>query len=195
MTKSILALGAIVVAAVGLIFVLIFGMYLLSTYNNQADLNNRYEMKVVDDNNEFDNMWKQVSQSYQIADANKNAFKEIFASWAQGSTPQDGGKVMLWIKQAVPDTKGVADIYKDVMNVMTSKRDGFTMRQKELIAIAEQYNRNLAIQPRGFFLKLFGFKHIDPKIVTSTRTKKAFETGVDDDVSLGGTGSTTSTNK
>lgn len=80
-------------------------------------------MKVVDDNNEFDNMWKQVSQSYQIADANKNAFKEIFASWAQGSTPQDGGKVMLWIKQAVPDTKGVADIYKDVMNVMTSKRD------------------------------------------------------------------------
>ena len=163
----------------------------MSTYNTQASLKNQYEMKVQDDKNEFDNMWKQISQSYQIADANKGAFKEIFSAWAGGSTPQDGGKMMLWLKQAVPDVSGVSDIYKQVMNVMTSKRDGFTMRQKELIAIAEQYNRNLAIQPRGFLLSLFGFKHIDPLIVTSTRSEKAFETGKDDDVSLGGTGSST----
>lgn len=179
--------GGIIVALIGFILLaLVSGGYLLSVYNDQASLKNHYEMKIKDNESEFDNMWKQISQSSQIADSNKNAFKEVFTAWATGSTPQEGGKMMLWIKQAAPNTKGLYSIYKQVMNIMTGKRDGFTMRQKELVAIAEVYNGNLVTMPKGFFLKLFGFQHIDPLVVTSSRTDNAFKSGKDDDVSLTG---------
>jgi hypothetical protein len=58
------------------------------------------------------------------------------------------------------------------------------MRQKELVGIATTFNDMMVTFPKGPFLKLFGFKIIDPKIITSSRTEKAFATGKDDDVDL-----------
>lgn len=152
-----------------------------SLYNTEATDKNLYDMKLVDNNNQYDDMWKEISQSIQIADEKKDAFKEIYAQWSAGTA--DSGKVMMWLKQAAPDVKGL-DVYDKVFNLMTSKRSGFTSRQQELIAIATPYNLRLVTQPSGFVLKIFGFQKIEPKIVTSTRTNKAFETGVDDDTSL-----------
>jgi hypothetical protein len=141
-------------------------------------------MKVKDNSSEFDNMWKKIAQAANIADNQKESFKEVFKAWAGNSTPQDGGKMMLWIKQAVPDTKALGDIQTQVMNIMTGSRDGWTMRQKELVSIASTYNDNLVRMPKGAILKFFGFQHIDPLVITSTRTDNAFKTGKDDDVSL-----------
>lgn len=180
--------AAVVLAVVLLVTTICTVVYGFSIYNDEAGLKNQYSMKVKDNESEFDNMWKQISQSSQIADSNKNAFKEIYSSWVNGTAPKTGtGSFMYWVKQAAPpNLKDMSGLYKNVMNIMTGKRDGFTMRQKELIAIAEVYNHNLVVMPRGFFLKLFGFAPIDPQIVTSTRTDNAFKTGKDDDVSLSG---------
>lgn len=180
-----LVIPAIIVSIVGAIAVLLVSIVcVLGIYNDEASLKNLYDMKVKDNSSEFDNMWKKISQAAQIADNQKDAFKEIFQQWAQNSTPQDGGKMMLWIKQVSPDVGGITTVQTQVMNIMVGSRDGWTMRQKELVSIASTYNDNLVRQPRGFILGLFGFKHIDPLVITSSRTDAAFKTGKDDDVDI-----------
>lgn len=185
MNTSTKLFGGVILAGVTFIIALVIaGVYLLGIYNDQAGLQNHYDMKVKDNTSEFDNMWKKISQAAQIGENQKDAFKEIFQSWAQNSTPQEGGKMMLWIKQVSPDVSGITAIQGQVMNIMVASRDGWTMRQKELVSIAESANANLVTMPKGFFLKLFGFKLIDPKVITSSRTEHAFETGKDDDVDI-----------
>lgn len=181
MKKSIITwvvIGAI--ALIGLVFV----GSAISSYNRQAGLKNQYEMKVKANSGEFDNLWKKISQVCQLADNKKDAFKEIYTSYATARTPDGAGQLMNWIKEAAPalDLK----VYDNAQNVIVGSRDSWTMRQTELVSVAEQYNRNLVTFPNNIFLGMFGFQKIDPKVITSSRTEKAFETGKDDDVSLKG---------
>lgn len=155
----------------------------IGTYNEAASQKNLYNMKVKDNTSEFDNMAKQIFQAIGIADTKKESFKEVYGLWAKSGTPEDSGKMMLWLKQATPDLKGM-DIYDKAMDIMVGSRNGWTMRQKELVQIATTYNDSMVRFPKGPFLKLFGFELIDPKVITSSRTEKAFETGKDDDVGL-----------
>lgn len=181
MNKTILAA---IVALVGLVFVGIVTIgWGLSIYNTQAGLKNGYEMKVVDNRNEYDAVWKKISQVCQIADAKKDAFKEIFTSYASARTTQGAGQVMTWIKENAP-TGIDLKVFDNAQNIIVASRDSFVMRQKELVGKAEVYNYNLTQMPKGAILKLFGFQPIDPKIVTSTRTEEAFNTGKDDDTTL-----------
>ena len=89
---------------------------------------------------------------------------------------------MNWIKEAIPSVD--VSIYKDLMNIITSSRDEWTRNQVELVSIANEYNKMLAVFPSNVLLKMLGFERIEPKIITSTRTENAFKTGKDDDVEL-----------
>jgi hypothetical protein len=178
-TKWLVPLGALgVMVLFG--FVLLFGV--VGMYNTQATLKNTYEMKVKDNQSEFDNMWKKITQVVQIPEAKKEAFKEIFVSYAEARTTQASGKLMTWLQESVP----TADLnaYDNAMNIIVASRDGWTMRQKELVDYARVYNQNLVTFPKNFILGMFGFQKIDPDIVTSTRTDEAFRTGQDEDVDL-----------
>jgi hypothetical protein len=179
--NSMLLIGAAILACILLLTVVIGGI-LVSQYNGAATLKNQYEMKVKDNSSEMDNMWKKISQVCQLPEAKKNAFKEIFTSYAQARTPEDGGKMMLWIKESAPNLD--LNIYDNAQNIIVSSRDSWTMRQKELVGVAEEFNRRLSVFPGNVVLGMFGFQKIDPKVITSTRTEKAFETGKDDDTDL-----------
>ena len=177
--KWLVPLGALgVMLMIGV--VLLFGV--LGMYNTQATLKNTYEMKVKDNQSEFDNMWKKIQQVVQIPEAQKEAFKEIFVSYAEARTSESSGKLMTWLQESVPNVN--LDSYNNVMNIVVASRDGWTMRQKELVDYARVYNQNLVTQPKGFILGFFRFERIDPQIVTSTRTDEAFRTGKDEDVDL-----------
>ena len=165
---------------------LITGAVLLATgisiYNTQASLKNAYEMKVKSNEAEFDNMWKKIQQSTQIADAKKDGFRQIFTEYAKGRTAEGQGRMMTWVKETIPNVN--LNIYNKVLNIMTGSRDSWTFRQNEAVDIARQYNQNLVTFPKNMLLHLFGFEKIDPKIVTSSRTEQAFSTGKDDDMNL-----------
>lgn len=178
--KKLIVIG--VLAAIAVIGIGIFGAA-IGTYNTQAKLKNTYEMKVKANSGEFDNMWKKISQVCQIADSKKEAFKEIFNGYATARTPEGAGKVMYWVKENAPQNVNL-DVFDKAQNIIVGSRDGWTMRQTEMVAIAEEFNKNLVTFPKNFFLSFFGFTKIDPKVITSSRTEKAFETGKDDDVSL-----------
>lgn len=175
-------IGCLVTGLVAVVIAVVLGVYLLSTYNAQATLLNTYNMKVKDNQSEFDNMFKKISQVTQISVAKKDAFKEVFTAYAEARTSKSQNQMMTWVKENAPNFD--LSIYDKVLNVITGSRDSWTFRQKELVGIAEQYNLNLSVQPRGFILKLFGFQIIDPKIITSSRTEEAFRTGKDDDTKL-----------
>ena len=181
MSKTIIAVIGVLVIFFSIF--LIGGISVISTYNQESVLKNLYDAKVKANSADFDNTWKKISQSYQVADSNKDALKEVFNGYATARTGT-GSKdpAMLWIKEAIPNAD--LSIYKQVLNIITSSRDGWTDRQKELVDISRQYNQNLSVFPSNFVLKMFGFQYLDAKVITSTRTEQAFESGKDDDVDL-----------
>jgi hypothetical protein len=172
-------LAAFSVFIVGLLFM---GGLLIGSYNGAASLRNTYEMKVKSNQAEFDGMWKKLSHAAEIPNEKKNAFKEIYESYAVSRTSKSQNQMMTWIKESVPNVD--LSTYDHLMNIVTGSRDSWTMKQNELVSIAEQYNNKLAVFPGNFLLPVMGFQKIEPKIITSERTEESFQTGKDDNVSL-----------
>jgi len=182
LNKTTLILAALAVFACGLIGTIVFGFTILSWHNTAASLKNTYEMKIKANEGEFDGLWKKLKQSAQVPEQKKNAFKEIFNSYAGARSTGGDNQTMTWIKESVPNVD--LKVYDQLMNIITGSRDTWTMKQTELVSIAEQYNALLVSQPKGFFLNLFGHQKISPKVITSERTEQSFLTGKDDDISL-----------
>lgn len=170
----------------GLFLSILFAVVMIGTvvgWNNQASsLQNQYEMKVKANQGEFDNLWKKIKQAAQIPEQKKNAFKEIFNSYAGARSTGGKDQMMTWVKESVPNVD--LGIYDHLMNIITGSRDTWTMKQTELVSIAEQHNKLLVVQPQGFVLGLLGHKTIEPKVITSARTEETFSTGQDNDISL-----------
>lgn len=157
--------------------------YGFNIYNTEATLETTYNAKVADNTSEFDNMWKKIQQVAQVPIAQKDALKDIFTSYAEARTGKgDGGSLMKWIQESVPTIS--TKTFENVQNIIVSSRDSWTMRQKELVDLSREYNNNLAVKPRGWFLGWMGFKVIVPKVITSSKTGEAFVSGKDDDVNL-----------
>jgi hypothetical protein len=68
------------------------------------------------------------------------------------------------------------------MNTLESQRAKFTDNQKKLIAIHKELKDLTTTIPGRWFVGGRPIK--EPRLVTSTRTDKAFDTGKDDDVDL-----------
>ena len=165
--------------------VLLFGMVgcgMYVSYNNsEVGLRNQIKMKQTDNKSEFDNMWKKIKQTAQVTDAAKEALQEIFVQHAQARTTGGGG-LMKWVQESVPNVQPDSMPFKTLMNIITSSRDRWTMRQKELLDFKREHDNILDKIPSGWFLA--GRQKIDVKIVTSGRTEAAFESGMDDDVDV-----------
>lgn len=158
--------------------------YVVSVRNTQAEIENRYEMKIKSNEAEFDNMWKKIQQVAAVPNEKKEAFKEILGAYVNGRG-QNGGTVLSAVREAVPNFD--LNIYDQLTNIIVGSRNTWTTNQRELVSVAEEYNANLTPLVKGFVLKsIFGFKKIDPKIITSDKTEEAFKTGKDNDVDLFG---------
>ena len=170
------------IGGVVLIAILIVVIMKISYVNKEVRLRKTIEAKQLDNTSEFDNMWKKVKQVAQVTDEAKNALIEIFQKHAAArSTGQQGGSLMLWIKESIPDAKANTDLYKNLMNVLTSSRDAWTMRQKELIGLKNEYDILCESVPSKWFVTQ---RDIKITIITSTKTEKTFQEGKDDDVDL-----------
>lgn len=169
-----------------LLFVGVLASTVISTSNREIDLRTTIETKQVDNKNEFDNMWKKISQSVQVTDKQKDALKDIFVGYASA---RSGGKqagdnsFINAVQEAIPtvDTK----VWANLQNIIIGSRDSFTMRQKELLDLNREHKALLRKFPSGFILStLFGRKEINIVIVTSSKSEEAFNSGKDDDVNL-----------
>lgn len=168
------------VGALALIILLIYGV---GVANKEARLRNTMKAKQTDNTNEYDNMWKKISQSAQVTDAQKNALKEIFVSHAQArSGGPDNNLLVKWVHESVPNVD--TSTFNTLMNIITSSRDGFTMRQKELLDLKREDDNYFTTFPANMVMAVCGRDMMDVTIVTSSRTTEAFKTGKDDDVNV-----------
>ena len=172
-----LAIGGVVVLAI-----IIVTAMAISYKNKEVRLRKTIEAKQLDNTSEFDNMWKKIKQVAQVTDEAKNALIEIFQKHASArSSGQQGGSLMLWVKESIPDAKANTDLYKNLINVITGARDSWTMRQKELIGLKNEYDVLCESIPSSWFVTQ---RNIKITIITSTKTEKTFKEGKDDDMDL-----------
>lgn len=187
--KWIIVIGAL---GVGGVLFLILLITVVSTANRETDLSTAIHAKQTDNKNAMDKMWKTISQVAQVTEGQKNALMEIFTGYAQaraGGKAGGGGSLATWIHEAIPNVD--TSTFNNLQNIITSERDAFYERQKELLDMNREHNRLLQRIPSGWILAAMGRKEIDVTIVTSSRTETAFQTGKDDDVSVFGNSQTT----
>lgn len=163
---------------------LMFVGSVFSMLNTEASKRVTKEAKQLDNTSEFDNLKKKINQSVQIPDAAYDKLQSIFNSYAEARTSNgsDDGSLMKWVQESIPNVD--TTLYQNLMNLIVSSRDSWTMRQKELVDFDREHRLLFERQPNGFFLGLFGRKYTPIKVITSTNTEKAFESGNDDDTIL-----------
>jgi hypothetical protein len=169
-----------------LAIILLFGVSLMgygvSTYNTATDLKNQYEAKISANKADFDNVKKVILQTAQVSKTQLDKLQEIYVKYADARTSDVTGAVMNWVQEAVPNID--TSTMNNLQNIIVSSRNSWTNRQKELVDISREYNLLLVKFPSNILLSVFGFKKIDPLVITSTETEKAFETGKDDNTNV-----------
>lgn len=180
MSKSWIA--ALAVLGCLLMSFIVFGGAVISKHNGLAVLRVGYETKLTDNTSEFDNTKKKISQVAQVSDMQMNKLKEVYTAYAEARTNKSNNLLMSWVQESVPNVD--TSTFNNLQNIITGSRDAWTMRQKELGLIAQQYNQQLIVFPWNFIMPLLGHKAISIKVITSTATEQSFETGKDDDTKL-----------
>ncbi len=178
--KKSLIVGGMGLAIVGVAVLLLVGS-VISTSNQEVQLRTTIETKQRDNYSELDNTLKKISQSAQVTTAQKEALKEIIIGNSEARNTK-GGSLFTSVKEAVPNID--TSTFNNLMNIITSSRDGWTMRQRELLDLSREHSSLMRRFPSGVILTMLGRKEIEVKIVTSDRTEDAFKTGKDNDVNV-----------
>lgn len=169
----------------GVVAVTIFlAVVLMSWSNVERAQRNLIVAKQKDNTSEFDNLKKKINGVVSIPEAKFNALQDIFVEHAQARTSggNKDGSLMKWVQESVPNVDKAGDIYDQVMNIVVASRDSWTQRQKELLDMKRVHDNIIDLGFRGLFLsQVIGRQKIDVTIVTSVATKRAFETGEDND--------------
>lgn len=168
------------------IFLIFVGCVLLgmgiNISNTEIELKSLIEAKQKDNKNEYDAMWKKISQVAEVTDEQKKALIDIFKNYAEARSDKSNNLAMKWIKESIPNVD--VSTYKNLQNIIISSRERFVLRQKELIDLKREHDLLLRKFPSGFILQCLGRKEIDIQVITSGKTEKAFETQKDDSVSV-----------
>ncbi len=152
----------------------------VSYSNSEIRLRNLINAKMKDNQSEYDNMWKKISQVAQVAQQDRKTLGDIFVGYANARSGDSKDVVFNWIKESVPNVS--SENYRQLQNIITGSRDAWTTRQKELLDLKREHDNLLTLFPSSIFLA--GRQPIAIVIITSGRTEKAFETGKDDDVNI-----------
>lgn len=177
------AIGMVIVCVM-LILALVTGLYCVGKYfscnNREVSLRNQAEAQrgVVEAN--FDAMWKIISQQAQVSNEYKDAFKEIYPDLIAGRYSSGDGSLMKWIQESNPEFD--ASLYKTLMQTIEVQRIAFSKDQKRMLDIIREHTTLCQTYPNKWFIS--NSTPIEYTVISSTKSKFAMETGLDDDVDL-----------
>jgi hypothetical protein len=158
----------------------------VSNYNYGNETEQLIQAKYTSNQNILSNYYNKVQELVQVADAYKDGLKEVVAASIQGRYGADGSKATWqWIKERNPNLDPA--LYTKLAQVIEAGRNEFKNAQDELIDMKRSYKTNLGYLWKGLWLKLAGYPKInldDIKIITSSDTQKAFQTGVENPLTL-----------
>lgn len=175
---ALLAVGGFVAFMFATILIL-GGMYFKYS-NTEIRLRNQCEAQENNAKVVFDNTWKIIQQQAGIADEYKTSFAEIYPKLMDARYGGDKNLLVKFVTEHNPNFD--TSLYKTLMSSIETQRNIFTAEQKKLIDLCREHKNLIQQFPGSIFLS--GRPIIDPKIVTSTKTEKVYESGKDDDVNL-----------
>lgn len=172
--KFMIGLGIVLVLLLG------FGMTGCSIRSREIDLRRAYLANEKAIQTAHDNMWKTISQKYELSNEWKDGFIAVINAAVEG---RKGGALF---KSVQENMNGLPDnVVREVMATVEGKRDMLTRQMNQGIDKAREHNAHVEkwnIVPFSMFLA--STEMIDAKIITSGRTNQAWESGEDNDVSL-----------
>ena len=162
------------IAAIGI------GMYV--SYNNKyTTMKNLIAAKQTDIENNYDALWKIISQQAQVTDQYKDSFKEIYIGIMDARYSAGDGTLMKWITEANPNFD--SSLFQTLMVSIEANRKEFMNKQTHLIDMHREITNLQTVIPSKFFVPT---TPIEIKIITSSKAKRNLESGVDDEVDLFG---------
>lgn len=150
--------------------------------NHEKDL--RLEVVAWQQKNEavFDRVWKVIQQQAGVTQEYSTQFRAIYNDIMSAQNPAGQGTLLKFIQQSNPSFD--SSLFAKLMSSIESNRLDFERAQIELIDRKREHDSLLQGIPSGWYLSLLGRGPVEIKIVTSSKTEAAFESGKDDDVSL-----------
>lgn len=155
----------------------------ISLNNREAALRAQFNAKQQASTVDYDAMWKIISQTAQVPKQYSADFKDAYSGIIQSGSGTDSNAVRSLFAVATGMKPPVLDssLYRKVQDVIESERTKFANTQKSLLDIKREHDSLRTTWPGTMFVHT---TPLEVKLVTSTKTQKAFETGVDDDTNL-----------
>ena len=155
--------------------------------------------------NNYDNFWKSITEMVQIPEMYKEDFKEVLVGNTEARYGEGGSKAqMQWIQENAVNYD--ASMHKKILTAIEAGRKDFEGNQKKLLDKQRRYKTHLRSASGKFWAKFAGtdfpteltgadappedadgdgvLTAFDYPIVTSKKTKKAFAEGEDEALDL-----------
>lgn len=149
-----------------------------ATWENNENILAQYSLKVM--------------EVAQVPGRYRDDVTQIYQAALEGRYGDDGSQAMFqWIQEQNPQVD--ASLYARVQQVMEAGRNEFQVNQTRLVDLKRAYNTNLGYLWKGMWLNIAGYPTInvgfnggpdDFAIITSGHASEAFETGVDQGITL-----------
>lgn len=198
--RAFLVLGALL-----LTFGLGIAMMIGGTYNDLNEQDIGVTAVYRDSQVWYDNFWKKVKETAQVADAYKTDFKDVFIASIEGRY-EGKDPAVSFIMEKNPSLD--ASLYTRIQDVIETGRNEFAQTQRTLVDRQRRYETSLRSFPNTLFVGFLGFPRevngewrptsdrdgdglytvLDYPTVTSATTKEAFVTGEADEVDVFGRG-------
>ncbi|MFW6120572.1 MAG: hypothetical protein ACOC80_06685 [Petrotogales bacterium] len=175
----------IVTGVIGFLVVATLGWFGLSyvNYNNQEiELRNLAEAQQENNKTVYDKVWKVIKQKAGVTDKYATDFKEAYGGLMTARYGEGGEKnpMWSWVKEHNPQLD--VSVYKDLSRSIEALRNEFQQVQKRLIDIKREHDNLRQKIPSSWFVG--GRTELELDIVTSSKTKKVFHAGEENDVDL-----------
>jgi hypothetical protein len=172
--KKLLIVGGGFIGVVLVLFISMF-VYIRGVQVKAMTLKEQYMATEKEIQTSHDNMWKTIKEKFSLSEAYKDGFVQSINAIVAGRT---GGGLVKVVQENMPGLS--PDIYKEVMATVEGKRDMLKRSMDTSVDVARQYNTFVqgGIIPHSWIVDS---TRIDPKVITSANTDKAWESGQDND--------------
>lgn len=171
---GVLAVLALVVLGGG-------ALYALSLSNKEVRLRNEASAQQEVNEAIYDNVWKVIAQQANVKDDYKGDFKETWKAILEGQgSASRMGSINAFVTKFNPNFD--AGIYKRLMTTIEGSRKEFLVSQKKLRDIKREHDNIRTTFPGS--LVCGSRPELEVVLVTSGKSKEAFESGREDDISL-----------
>lgn len=180
MNKVLITLA--VLGVVGLSFLLIVGLTVSSSLNQDAKTKNLLEAQTKTRDAFFDKVYKIIQQKTQVTVAENNMQKELAKTLIEGRQ----ASFVKIITESNPESAFDRKQFISLSNTIEAQREGFFREQKKILDIVKENHDLHDMAISSVVLSMFGREKAEcPTIITSEAAQQVLSSGQENDIDLG----------